>query len=404
MLEEPNIHVGASGLSPEVLLDTLVARGVTRRAFMKYAGVLAATLALPLGFVDDVARALASVRRPRLVWLQFQDCTGDSESALRGHDPDIGEVILKLISWDYHELLMAASGEQAQAVLAATVADGGYLAVVEGSVLRLEGACTIAGKSARQHLLDVAANAVAIVNVGTCSAYGGIPRAAPDPTGALPTSAFVSGVPQINLPGCPVNAVTITATLVHYLTFGRLPDCDDRGRPLFAYAKRIHDTCERRKFFDAGMFAEKWGDEGHRKGYCLYRLGCKGPYTWNSCALVRWNQATSWPIGAGHPCFGCSEPRFWDTMEPFYGRLPEVSAFGVEVDPTAFGVGLVAGTAGAFALHGVGKSIQHRARERRAGPQGSPPPEPGAGTPATEEPAPLDASAADMPVESEEES
>ena len=395
---------GCDAVLSATLLDTLVAYGLTRGAFLKYAGVLTAALALPLGFVDEVASALASVQRPRLVWLQFQDCTGDSESALRAHDPDIAELILKLVSWDYHELLMAGSGEQAQAVLATTVAEGGYLAVVEGSIPRLDGACTIAGKSARQHLLNVAANAAAIVNVGTCAAYGGIPKAKPDPTGALPTSAFVSGVPQINLPGCPVNAVTITATLVHYLTFGKLPDCDDRGRPLFAYAKRIHDTCERRTFFDAGMFAEKWGDEGHRNGYCLYRLGCKGPYTWNSCALVGWNQSTSWPIRAGHPCFGCSEPSFWDTMEPFYGRLPDVGAFGVDVDPTTFGVGLVAGTAGLFALHGVGKSIQHRARERRAGAEDSLPPEAGSATPETDEPAPADASSVDTPVESEEES
>ena len=352
------------------LLDSLSAHGFSRRQFVKYATGLAATLALPLRFGAAVAQAFASVERPRVVWLQFQDCTGDSESALRAGDPDIGELILRLVSWDYHEVLMAAAGEQATSLLDDAVKDGGYLCIVEGSIPSLEGACTIAGKSARQHLEEVGSRAAAIVNVGTCSAYGGIPRAHPNPTGALPTSSVVKGVPQINLPGCPVNAVTIVATVGHFLTFGSLPECDDRGRPKFAYAKRIHDTCERRRFFDAGMFADAWGDEGHRNGYCLYRLGCKGPYTWNNCPVAGWNGTNQWPVRAGHTCFGCSEPGFWDSMEPFYGRLPQVGAFGLDASPTTLGVGLLAATAGVFAVHGAGKAVQHHrhAAEAEAAP------------------------------------
>jgi hydrogenase small subunit len=356
------------GTAEGPLLDHVLVHGFDREAFLKYCTALTAALALPFGFVEGVARALAAVDRPRLIWLQFQDCTGDSESALRAHGPDIGELILNLVSWDYHELIMVAAGERAEAAMRAAIGDGGHLLVVEGSIPTLVGACTIAGKSARQQLEEVAEGAAAIINVGTCSSYGGLPRARPNPTGAIPVSDVVpASIPQINLPGCPVNAVNIVATLVHYLAFRELPATDDRKRPLFAYGKRIHDTCERRRFFDAGMFARAWGDEGHRNGYCLYELGCKGPFTWNNCATAGWNGGKSWPIRAGHTCFGCAEPGFWDTMEPSYERLPHLQGFGVDVDPTTFGVGLVAATAGLFAAHGAGKFAQHKMAERRHG-------------------------------------
>ena len=67
-----------------------------------------------------------------------------------------------------------------------------------------------------------------------------------------------------------------------------------------------------------------WGDDGHRRGDCLFQMGCKGPVTRHNCPEVQWNERTSWPIGCGHPCIGCSEPDFWDTMTPFYTRLSGV--------------------------------------------------------------------------------
>ena len=183
---------------------------------------------------------------------------------------------------------------------------------------------------------------------------------------------IVSGVPVVNLSGCPVNADNLTATIVHYLTFGEFPATDDLGRPLFAYGERIHDTCPRRGHFDAGQFAEEWGDEGHRKGWCLYRLGCKGPSTFHNCPSVRYNDGTSWPIGAGHGCVGCSEPDFWDDMTPFYGRLPGVQVGDTNLSVDQIGLGVLAATATGFALHGVGKVVQHRraaSREERGAAQ-----------------------------------
>jgi hydrogenase small subunit len=177
-------------------------------------------------------------------------------------------------------------------------------------------------------------------------------------------SAAVPGIRVINLSACPFNAANITALVVHYLTFGKFPATDNLGRPLFAYGKRIHDACERRAHFDAGQYAERFGGPEHRLGYCLYKLGCKGPVAYQNCPTVRWNDGMSWPVGSGAPCFGCSEPYFWDTMTPFYRRLPQVEGFGVDTSADRLGLGIVAGTAAAFTAHGVLKAVQRKRAER----------------------------------------
>jgi hydrogenase small subunit len=135
---------------------------------------------------------------------------------------------------------------------------------------------------------------------------------------------------------------------------------DHLARPLFAYGKRIHDHCERRSHFDAGQFVQEWGDEGHRQGWCLYEMGCKGPGTYHNCPTVRYNEGTSWPIMAGHGCIGCSEPGFWDTMTPFYQRLPEVSGFGVETTVDEIGLAATAVTVAGVAVHAIGSAIRKK--------------------------------------------
>jgi len=350
--------------------DRLAQFGINRRTFLKYCATLTAMLALPARFTERVARALESVEKPSIIWLEFQDCAGDTESFLRSRNPGVGDLILDLLSVDYHETIMAAAGFQAEAAKEAAIAKGGYIVVVEGSVPMADGGvyCTIGGKTAIQILEEAAVGAAAIINVGTCSAYGGLPKAAPNPTRAVGVASVVSGVPIINLPGCPANADNITATLVHYLTFGSLPATDSKGRPLFAYGTRIHDACERRAHFDAGQFVLEWGDAGHKKGWCLYKLGCKGPSTFHNCPIIRWNEATSWPVGSGHGCVGCSEPDFWDTMTDFYVRLPHVTGFGAEATADKIGLGIAAATAVGFGAHGVAKAIQRRAGLGSEGP------------------------------------
>jgi hydrogenase small subunit len=357
-------------------MDELERRGVSRRDFVGFCGVMATVLALPKSYGATIAKAVSQTQKPILVWLEFQDCAGNTESFLRSSRPTAAEIVLDTLSVDYHETIMAAAGQQAEAVLAATVKDrkGQYIAVVEGSIpTGQDGAyCTIGGKSALDIAREVCGNAAATIAIGTCAAYGGLPAAAPNPTGALGVADAVPGIKNlINLPACPANAENLTALVVYYLTFKRLPPVDAQRRPLFAYGKSIHDNCERRAHFDAGQYVEMWGDDGHRVGYCLYKMGCKGPVTFQNCPNVRWNEGTNWPIGCGHPCIGCAEPDFWDKMTPFYQHLPGVPGFGVASKVDRVGLWATAGVAAAFATHGV-ISLAKRLTERN---EKSPPPE-----------------------------
>jgi hydrogenase small subunit len=339
-------------------------RGVDRRAFLAFCATMAATLALPESYVPAIAQALKAAKRPVLVWLEFQDCAGCTESFLRASNPSVGQLVLDTLSINYHETLMAAAGHDAVALLNQTMGDdrGRYIAVIEGAIPTKDNGvyCTIGGRSALETAREVCANAAAVVTVGACAFYGGWPSANPNPTGATGVAGALPNTKVVNLPGCPPNGVNITATLVHFLTFGAMPETDALGRPLFAYGELIHDSCERRAHFDAGEYVEAWGDEAHRKGWCLYKMGCKGPETHHNCAAVRWNDGTSWPVGAGHGCIGCSEPGFFDADTPFYRRLPNVPGFGVQTTADEIGVGLVAVTAAAFAAHGVISIVRNR--------------------------------------------
>jgi hydrogenase small subunit len=341
---------------PEEILRRIESRGISRRDFIKLCTATTAALALPISFLPRVAQALEDNRVP-VIWLEFQSCSGDSEAFLRANQPTAAEIILDLISLEYAEVVMAAAGHLAEEAKhqAMEKYHGKYVLIVEGSIpTKDNGAyCTIAGQSALESVRQAVAGAAATIAIGSCATFGGIPAAAPNPTGAISVAEAVPGAAVLNLPGCPVNATNLTATIVHFLTFGKLPATDRLGRPLFAYGKRIHDNCERRGHFDAGQYAEAFGDEGHRKGYCLYKLGCKGPETFHNCPTVRYNEGLSWPVMAGHGCIGCSEPGFWDTMSPFYRRLPKVPGFGIEDTADKIGIGLAAATAAAFGVHGV---------------------------------------------------
>ena len=346
------------------LTETLEERGISRRDFMTFCASMAAVLGLPDYAAPAIAAAVETEAKPILVWLEFQDCAGNTESLLRATHPTVADLILDSISLSYHETLMAAAGSQAEDVLAKTVRDnkGKYIALVEGSIpTGADGAyCTIGGKAGLDIAREICGNAAATIAVGTCASFGGIPAARPNPTGALSVADAVPGVKNlINMSACPANAENITALIVYYMTLKRWPPLDQNRRPLFAYGKSIHDNCERRAHFDAGQYVESWGDQAHREGHCLYKMGCKGPATSQNCPEVRWNEGTNWPIGCGHPCVGCAEPNFWDTMTPFYERLPNVAGFDVGswVDPV--GLGLTGLVAAAVSFHGIAEVTRH---------------------------------------------
>ena len=293
---------------------TVTERGVTRREFLKFCTVMAGTLALSHPYAKQIASALEEPARPPVIWLEFQDCAGCTESFLRASRPGVAEIVLDVLSVDYHETIMAAAGHQAEAAKQQTIDAGGYLLIVEGSIPMADDGvyCCIGGRTAIDQLEEAAANATAVIALGSCATYGGLPKANPNPTGAVSVMDIVKDKPIINLSGCPVNVVNLTATVVHYLTFAELPAMDELNRPLFAYGAKIHDNCERRGYFDAGEFVKEWGDTGHRQGWCLYEMGCKGPVTFANCPAVRWNDGVSWPVKSGHGCLGCTQPDFWE--------------------------------------------------------------------------------------------
>ncbi len=286
--------------------------GMERRTFLTFCAGLAATMGLSSAAAETVAKAMVQAKRPSVIWLHFQECTGCSESLLRAEHPTLEKLILDVISLDYHETLMAAAGHQAEAArLAAMAANKGkYILVVEGAIPTKDNGiyCKIGGKTAIEMLKECAADAAAVIAIGSCSSWGGMPSTSPNPTGASPVEAIL-GRQVLSIPGCPPNPYNFLTTIVHYLVMGKLPELDSKGRPTFAYGRLIHENCERRAHFDAGRFANEFGDDGHRQGWCLYKLGCKGPETYGNCPTIGFGDAGegNWPVGCGHPCIGCTE-------------------------------------------------------------------------------------------------
>lgn len=337
------------------LKQRLAQRGVSRRDFFKFCTAVAGTLALPKALAPQVAYALetAAVRLP-VVWLEFQDCAGDSESFLRASRPTAADVVLDTISLNYHETIMSPSGKGAEKSLRDTVAAGGHIVVVEGSIPTKDNGiyCTIGGRTALDILADATKTAAAVIAVGSCAAFGGLPKVSPNPTGAVGVMDLVKDKPVVNLSGCPMNVVNFTALVVHYLTFGNFPALDKLKRPLFAHGQIIHNNCERRAHFDAGEFVRAWGDEGHRKGWCLYKMGCKGPVATFNCPTVRWNDGVNWPVGAGHPCIACAAPDFFE--RPIYQPVDIQAANPPAFYPTVNKPADPIAPGGAATLGGVG--------------------------------------------------
>ncbi len=367
----------------------LAERGVSRRAFLKFCGGMAAALALPPSFGPRIAKALATAPRIPVIWIEGQDCAGNTEGFLRASHPTAAEIILDTLSVNYHETIMAPAGTAAEKSRTDTIAayPKGYIAVVEGAIPLAENGiyCTVGGRTFGSIVQEVCGNALATIAVGTCAFDGGLPGANGGPTGATGVSQFVPNATVINLPGCPMNVQNLTATIVYYLTFNSFPATDSMGRPLFAYGQLLHDQCERRAHFDAGEYVLAWGDQGHRLGWCLYKMGCKGPETFANCPTARFNDRTSWPVKAGHGCVGCTMPAFWDQMSPFYRRLTNPPGFAVDVTADQVGLGLVGVVSALTVAHGAGSYLRAHSRSgaQTAEPLDEPPepPEPPSGGP-----------------------
>lgn len=350
------------GKSTSTIWESMQSKGYERREFLRFCGFAAMMAGIEGSALSTVVHAFETKARPPVVWLHFQECTCCSESFIRSSHPIVADVLLNSLSLDYTETLQAAAGHQAEKCLQDTIKNsaGKYILLVEGSVPTNDGGvyCTIAGRTAEDILQEAARDAAAVIAWGSCASNGCIQGANPNPTGATPIHKLI-GKPVINVPGCPPIADVMTGVVTHLLVFGTSPELDNLGRPKEFYSRRVHDTCYRRPYYDAGLFVEHWDDERARKGYCLYKMGCRGPVTYNACSVTKWNNGVSYPIQSGHGCIGCSEAGFWDNG-PFYQHLASFPGFGIE--STADTIGTVVGlaTLGGIAVHAISTNVRKR--------------------------------------------
>ncbi|EAJ7870594.1 hydrogenase small subunit [Campylobacter jejuni] len=264
----------------------------------------------------------------KVVWLHLAECTGCSESLLRTDMPGFDELIFDFISLNYHETVMSASGTKAEELLD-DILDQDFVLAVEGGVAAIDTFfLTIGahGESGYEILEKLAAKAKAIFAMGTCSSYGGIQAANPNPSKTCGISEVLAQK-VVKIPGCPPSDVNIVANLVFFALFGMFPELDEQNRPVWAYGKCVHDMCERKAKFESGIFAEHFDDEAAKNGACLFKIGCKGPYTYNNCPKVKFNAKTSWPVAAGHGCIACSEKNFWDEFGNYEKPMANIFSY-----------------------------------------------------------------------------
>jgi hydrogenase small subunit len=344
-------------------LEEFKRKGYSRKDFLKFCTLMSAYLGLNNASMGQVVKAMSVKPRLPVIWLHFQECTCCSESFIRSSHPIVADVLLDQISLDYTETLMAASGFQAEEAMRNTMTKykGEYILCVEGSVpTAADGVyCMIGGKTSMQILEEAAEGAKAIIAWGSCASNGCVQAARPNPTSATPIHKLVKGKPIIKVPGCPPIGEVMAGVIVHIVAFGRLPELDGLGRPKAFYSKRVHDTCYRRPYYDAGLYVESFDDENAKKGYCLYKVGCKGPSTYNACGVTKWNNGTSFPIQSGHGCFGCSEENYWDNGR-IYERASAFPGFGIEATADKAGKAALVVTGAALAAHAVMTNVRKK--------------------------------------------
>jgi len=270
-----------------------------------------------------------------LVWLQGGGCSGCTVSLLNSAFPSVRNLLVDQLlpgvhlSLRFHPTIMAAQGEGAFEVLDG-LPEGEFVLALEGAIARQEAFCTVGRRDGEEisvlsEFVRLAAKARAVLAVGTCSSFGGLPAGVPNPGSYCSAEQVMAShgieTPLLNVPGCPPHPDWITTTLVEYLMHGADASAipvDELRRPLSIYGQLIHENCPRRAYFDEGKFAEKPGDEG-----CLHKVGCKGPITYADCPLREWNGQVNWCIKAGAPCQGCTQPEFIELTTPIYAELEE---------------------------------------------------------------------------------
>lgn len=357
------------------IAQTSPVAGLSRREFLTYCGSLAALIGLGESGVARVAAAIEqAVKRPVLVWSDFQECLGCTVALLQSTAPTPAQLILQQVSLAYNEAAMAAAGADAEKSFEDAFAEGAFW-VIEGSVSeKIPGAIAIAGKTAGEILKEKYAKAKGVIAIGSCAAFGNVQARKPNPSGAMGVRDWLrgpGGIPDaavINLPRCPGHGEDLVTVLTYILVNGKLPELDAAGRPVFLYGQTIHENCERRGHFEAGEFVEVFGDEGSAKRWCFYKVGCKGPVTYAPCAINRWNGRVSWCIHSG-PCTGCSEDNFWNDFSPLASAVPNIPIPAINgVSAQTIGLGMAGATAVGLGAHFVARVATGGARPKDAAP------------------------------------
>jgi len=298
-------------------------RNIDRRSFLKYCITSATVLGLDATVVAKLEAALAKNGEglPTVIWLACSNCTGCTVSLanlIGGSAPtDVGDLLLNTIWLEYHPNLMGAAGDLAVSTLNSAAA-GDYVLAIEGGIPTAFGGNTCMlwtdatghDVTAMEAVSWLAPGALAVLSIGTCASYGGIPKGDPNPTAIVSVEDF-TGLPVINIPGCPTHPDWIAWTVAQFLA-GASIELDNQRRPRQFFSKEIHENCPYKERQEAHSFGQH--------NTCLQELGCKGEETRSDCYLRKWNGGTSWCMEAGSICLGCTESRFPDGFSPFYEK------------------------------------------------------------------------------------
>lgn len=255
--------------------------------------------------------------RINAIWLEISGCFGEVISLLNGDEPDVLYMLKEFVNMIFFGSINGDEGQESYERIF-EILDTEYIFLVCGAVpLRDNGLFTTVATyngrkiTAMEAVETIAKNAKYIISVGTCACYGGPTAARPNISNGVSISEFLKRDDIIRIPGCPANPVWTMGTWGYITSYG-MPEVDSDGRPKAYYGETIHDNCPRRRFFDNGIFAKKFGDPE-----CLFSLGCRGPITYAYCPVSRWNGTDNWPIGDNTNCIGCAGPKFPDGTEPF---------------------------------------------------------------------------------------
>ncbi len=302
---------------------------LTRRDFLRLCGASGLALSVSSSLAPKIAEALerALEGNPPVIWIQGASCSGCSVSLINSVHPKIQDIIMKIITLHFHPTIMGGAGESAIEVAReiSKKYEGKFYLVVEGAIpIASNGRYCVVGEingreiTMVEWVTELGGRAKAIMALGSCASFGGVQAASPNPTNSKSVSEVLSfyGIrkPIVNVPGCPPHSDWIIGTLSYLLLYG-VPELDRHGRPKLFYGEVLHDNCPFRSYYEEERFAKYFGDVG-----CRYQLGCKGPEAHCDAWKRKFNNGANWCV-ENAICIGCTQPKFWDDLSPFYKPL-----------------------------------------------------------------------------------